>query len=100
MLPVYSVRDVPGLYRGHTHPPPLCFSQVLILKIVKVLCFDTLLQVLILNVVSQGPMQCRFEFSDVAFLLLRLMRPGSAKQGYWNEQELYSFFGRERRTDR
>ena len=34
-------------------PSPL-FSQVLILKEVKVLCFDTLLQVLILNVVSQG----------------------------------------------
>jgi hypothetical protein len=36
---------------------------VLILKAVKVLCFDTLLQVLILNVVSQGPMQCRLEAS-------------------------------------
>jgi hypothetical protein len=32
-------------------PLPLGFSQVLILKKVKVLCFDTLLQVLILNVV-------------------------------------------------
>ena len=30
-------------------PPPLGFSQVLILKAVKVLCFDTLLHVLILN---------------------------------------------------
>jgi hypothetical protein len=40
------------------NPPPLCFSQVLILKVVKVLCFHTLLQVLILNVVSQGPMGC------------------------------------------
>jgi len=29
----------------------------LILKVVKVLCFDTLLQVLILNVVSLGPMR-------------------------------------------
>ena len=34
-------------------PLPL-FSQVLILKVVKVLCFHTLLQVLILNVVSRG----------------------------------------------
>jgi hypothetical protein len=33
-------------------PLPLGFSQVLILKEVKVLCFDTLLQVLILNVVK------------------------------------------------
>ena len=30
-------------------PLPLDFSQVLILKVVKVLCFDTLLQVFILN---------------------------------------------------
>jgi len=30
-------------------PPSPCFSQVLILKGVKVLCFDTLLQVLILK---------------------------------------------------
>ncbi len=30
-------------------PLPLGFSQVLILKVVKVLCFDTLLQVLILK---------------------------------------------------
>jgi hypothetical protein len=30
-------------------PLPLGFSQVLILKLVKVLCFDTLLQVLILK---------------------------------------------------
>jgi len=30
-------------------PPPPCFSQVLILKVFKVLCFDTLSQVLILN---------------------------------------------------
>jgi hypothetical protein len=42
-------------------PPPPGFSQVLILKAVKVLCFDTLLQVLILKVVSQGPMRCRLE---------------------------------------
>src|SRR6266436_5467758 len=44
-------------------PLPLCFSQVLILKVVKVLCFDTLLQVLILKVVSQGPMRRRLEAS-------------------------------------
>jgi hypothetical protein len=38
---------------GETGTPlPLGFSQVLILKEVKVLCFDTLLQVLILNVVK------------------------------------------------
>jgi len=41
-------------------PLPLGFSQVLILKVVKVLCFDTLLQVLILKVVSWGPMACPF----------------------------------------
>src|SRR5229473_3195634 len=35
--------------RGKRGPPPPCFSQVLILKVFKVLCFDTLLQVLILN---------------------------------------------------
>jgi len=34
-----------------SNPPPPCFSQVLILKVVKVLCFDTLLQVFILKVV-------------------------------------------------
>src|SRR5712691_8750196 len=44
-------------------PLPLCFSQVLILKVVKVLCFDTLLQVLILKVVSWGRMRCRLEAS-------------------------------------
>jgi hypothetical protein len=36
-------------------PSPLGFSQVLILKVVKVLCFHTLLQVLILNLVRRGP---------------------------------------------
>ena len=35
-------------------PLPVGFSQVLILKEVKVVCFDTLLQVLILNVVKAG----------------------------------------------
>src|SRR5216684_4436868 len=50
--------DIAGLWGT---PLPLCFSQVLILKVVKVLCFDTLLQVLILKVVSQGPMWCRLE---------------------------------------
>jgi hypothetical protein len=44
-------------------PLPLSFSQVLILKLVKVLCFDTLLQVLILKVVSEGPMRCCLEAS-------------------------------------
>ena len=39
-------------------PPPPFFSQVLILKVVKVLCFDALLQVLILNAVSRGPTLC------------------------------------------
>ncbi len=61
MLPVYSVRDVPGPYQLARYPPPPGFSQVLILKVVKVLCFDTLLQVLILNVVSEGRMQGRLE---------------------------------------
>src|SRR5260370_12293063 len=42
-------------------PPPPCFSQVLILKIVKVLCFDTLLQVLILN----GLLAWRFASLDL-----------------------------------
>ncbi len=40
-------------------PLPPYFLQVFILKIVKVLCFDTLLQVLILKVVSRemdGPL--------------------------------------------
>jgi hypothetical protein len=40
-------------------PLPLGFAQVFILNVVKVLCFDTLLQVLILNVVSDGPFLCR-----------------------------------------
>ena len=52
MLPVYSVRDVPGLYRLTITSPSPCFSQVFILNVVKVLCFDTLLQVLILKVVT------------------------------------------------
>ena len=38
---------------GYLPPSPLGFSQVLILKLVKVLCFDTLLQVLILKEVRQ-----------------------------------------------
>ena len=36
-------------------PLPLGFSQVFILKELKVVYFHTLLQVLILNVVSDGP---------------------------------------------
>src|SRR5712671_3311899 len=39
-----------GGYNGI--PPPPGFSQVFILKVVKVLCFDTLLQVFILKAVS------------------------------------------------
>jgi hypothetical protein len=34
------------------YPPSPPFSQVFILKVVKALCFDTLLQVLILKVVT------------------------------------------------
>jgi|SRR5258708_2253510 len=54
-----SVRDAPGLFcqgcarsapRGRRGPLPPVFSQVLILKGDKVVCFDTLLQVLILKV--------------------------------------------------
>jgi hypothetical protein len=41
-----------GMVCGHDAPPPPLFSQVFILKAVKVLCFDTLLQVLILKVVT------------------------------------------------
>ena len=41
--------------------PSLCFSQVLILKEVKVVCFDTLLQVLILKVVVGASKLCKFE---------------------------------------
>jgi hypothetical protein len=37
-------------------PPPPYFSQVFILKVVKVLCFDTLLQVFILKVVTARPL--------------------------------------------
>ena len=37
--------------RAVGYPPPPVFSQVFILKVVKVLCFDTLLQVFILKVV-------------------------------------------------
>src|SRR6266849_6692554 len=57
-----SVRDAPGLIcqgcarsvPSGTTPLPLCFSLLLILKGVKVLCFDTLLQVLILEDVSRA----------------------------------------------
>src|SRR6266481_2094445 len=69
-----SVRDAPGLFcqgcarsvprRGA--PPPLGFSQVLILKVVKVLCFDTLLQVLILKVVRSGTDAVPFGASSLA----------------------------------
>src|SRR6266478_1824968 len=41
-----------GCLVNHNTPPSPLFSQVLILKVVKVLCFDTLLQVLILKVVA------------------------------------------------
>src|SRR6266851_3917887 len=40
--------------RGKRGPPPPCFSQVLILKVFKVLCFDTLSQVFILNGLLAG----------------------------------------------
>src|SRR5260370_6797347 len=57
-----SVRDAPGPFCqgcARSVPQARCslppgFSQVLILKVVKVLCFDTLSQVLILKVVSLG----------------------------------------------
>jgi len=48
--------------------PSLCFSQVLILKEVKVVCFDTLLQVLILKVVVGAPKLCKFEGPPPCFL--------------------------------
>ena len=52
-----SVRDAPGLFcqgcarsiSRRQHPLPLGFSQVVILKLLKVVCFHTLLQVLILK---------------------------------------------------
>src|SRR6266403_2132521 len=50
------VKDVPGLYPLRGGPPPPYFSQVFILKLVKVLCFDTLLQVFILKVVTARPL--------------------------------------------
>ena len=69
MLPVYSVRDVPGPYPDGTTPLPPGFSQVFILKGVKVLCFDTLLQVLILNKLV------RDEYRAIRRLELRPMAP-------------------------
>ena len=57
-----SVRDVPGLYhRSPPAPSPGVFSQVFILKLVKVLCFDTLLQVFILKVVTASVLLNFFE---------------------------------------
>src|SRR6266849_10331576 len=64
-----SVRDAPGPFcqgcarsvPGCWVPPSPLFSQVLILKAVKVLCFDTLLQVLILN----GLLAWRFASLDL-----------------------------------
>src|SRR5437868_15308186 len=52
MLPVCTVRDVPGLYPWAPWPPPPGFSQVFILNVLKVACFHTLLQVFILKVLS------------------------------------------------
>lgn len=51
VLPVQSVRGVPclNLENWPPLPHPAFFHQVLILKVVEVFCFDTLLQVLILN---------------------------------------------------
>ena len=40
-----------GVWLTITEPPPPVFSYVLILKGIKVLCFDTLLEVLILKIV-------------------------------------------------
>jgi hypothetical protein len=48
MLPICSVRDVPGLYL-RAYPLPPGFSRVFIPKGLKVLCFATLLQVLIVK---------------------------------------------------
>src|SRR5258708_26008726 len=41
--------DVAGLYHHGRAPLPLCFSQVLILKPLKVACFHTFLELLILK---------------------------------------------------
>ena len=49
---VIAMRISQSFYNLTGSPPSLCFSQVLILKEVKVVCFDTVLQVLILNLVS------------------------------------------------
>jgi hypothetical protein len=49
------------LGRFQLAPPSPCFSQVLILKVFKVLCFDTLSQVLILN----GLLAWRFASMDL-----------------------------------
>lgn len=46
-LPRAPIGDSTFLQKGRD--PPLGFSQVLILKMVKVLCFDILSQVFILN---------------------------------------------------
>jgi hypothetical protein len=56
-----AIRDNPDLKA----PPPV-FAQVLILKILKVLCFDALLQVLILKAVTALWFFAETEFSGTA----------------------------------
>src|SRR5258708_7766948 len=67
--PPHSIKRFPSLT-----PLPLGFSQVFILKELKVVCFHTLLQVLILNVVSQD--QCgavwRLAFRKRRFAILQI----------------------------
>ena len=48
-------------------PSPLGFSQVLILKVVKVLYFDTLLQVFILKVVRRRPLRLRLRQAGAGY---------------------------------
>jgi hypothetical protein len=59
--------------KGKGSPPSPLFSQVFILKGVKVICFDTLLQVLILKGVS-CERKCGSQWAKVTFRLGLLVR--------------------------
>src|SRR5229473_2911971 len=75
-------------------PPSPCFSQVLILKVVKVLCFDTLLQVFILKGLT-GVAFCIAGSKSEEYSIGRRIHPAKARRSGPRAQVAANRLGRQ-----
>src|SRR5260370_37747988 len=75
-LPPLRGRTQASLPNRSSPPPPSVFSPVFILKGVKVVCFDTLLQVLILNGLTLHQNCAKCSLPQEVLILKRFKSPG------------------------